>query len=55
MNIFDKKPLKGGIPAMEKNIKMKEKDHKPLNLKKLDKLDKNKGVAIFLLKFFISF
>ena len=38
MNIFDKKPLKGGIPAMEKNIKMKEKDHKPLNLKKLDKI-----------------
>tara|TARA_B100000674_G_C37666202_1_gene834871 strand:+ start:451 stop:630 length:180 start_codon:yes stop_codon:yes gene_type:complete len=47
IKIFERKPLKGGIPATEKNINTNENDHKLLNLKKFDRLDKNKGVAIF--------
>jgi len=58
IKIFERKPLKGGIPATEKNISTNENAHKLLNLKKFDKLDKNNGVAIFplnCLKFFENY
>jgi len=44
IKIFDKKPLSGGIPATEKKIIINENDHNLFDLKKLDKLDKYKGV-----------
>ena len=44
INILDKKPVKGGIPATEKKIIMKERDQRLLFLKKLDKLDMNNTV-----------
>ncbi len=40
-NIFDKNPVNGGIPAIEKNTTTKEKHHKALLLLKLDKLEIN--------------
>ena len=48
INILDKNPLKGGIPATEKKIKINENAHKGFTLKKFDKLDKKRGVEIFL-------
>jgi hypothetical protein len=41
---LEKNPLKGGIPAIEKNITTKDKAHVLLKWKKLDKFDRNNGV-----------
>jgi len=47
INILDKNPVNGGIPAIEKNTKIKENAHKLLFLNKLDKLDKNNALDSF--------
>lgn len=49
IKILDKNPTKGGIPAIEKNIIINDKDHNLFILKKLAKLDKNTGVCALLL------
>jgi len=55
MKTFAKKPLNGGIPATEKKISTKEKAQRLFDLKKFDKLDKNRGVDVFPLKLFTWF
>ena len=42
INILDKKPLNGGIPAIEKKTTIKENDQRGFRLKKLEILDNNK-------------
>ena len=54
IKIFAKKPLKGGIPAIEKNKKRKDTAHNLFILNKFDKFDINKGVIFFLVNIFIS-
>jgi len=53
IKILAKNPLNGGIPATEKKIIIKEIDQTLFILKKLDKLDKNKGLGDLELKIFV--
>jgi hypothetical protein len=55
IKIFAKKPLNGGIPAIEKNKKRNETAHKLFTLNKFERLDKNSGVDAFLLNIFILY
>ena len=55
MKILDKNPLKGGIPATEKKMTIKEKPHKLFILKKFDRFDKNNEDGSTLLKVFTFF
>ena len=55
IKIFAKKPLNGGIPAIEKNKIKNENDQALCILNKFEKLDKNKGVSRFPKNEFVAF
>jgi hypothetical protein len=44
IKILERKPVKGGIPPIEKKITIKENDHNLFKLKKFVKLEINKEV-----------
>ena len=52
---FDRKPSKGGIPAIEKKMNTKEKDHNLLATNRFENEDKNKEIEFVLKKVFKLF